>query len=112
MSTTHPSQKRGASQSVLILGRLSATPGEWVSLPELAAVSRSMAVHSRINDLRKLGYTIEHKNEHVKVGCQISVHSSYRLVPITEADDRAVAISSISNPQSEFQNPQSQEAKP
>ncbi|MGN6387292.1 MAG: hypothetical protein ACTHMT_13740 [Verrucomicrobiota bacterium] len=80
MQTTHPSSQRGASQALLILGRLSATPGEWVSLVDLWEVSGSMAVHSRINDLRQSGYQIEHRNEHPK-GERHRIHSFYRLIP-------------------------------
>ena len=80
MQTTHPSSQRGASQALLILGRLSATPGEWVSLVDLWQVSGSMAVHSRINDLRQNGYEIEHRNQRPK-GEGHRIHSFYRLIP-------------------------------
>jgi hypothetical protein len=83
MDSTHPSPTKGTSQALLILGRLSATPGEWVSLIDLWKASGSMAVHSRINDLRKLGYRIEHKNEYPegqRAGAVRTVHSFYRLI--------------------------------
>lgn len=77
MDTTHPSRKRGASQADLILGRLLATPGEWVSVLELHTLSNSLAVHSRNNDLRNRGYQIDHKNE--RPAESTAVHSSYRI---------------------------------
>jgi hypothetical protein len=77
MLTTHPSPKRGSSQAMLILGRLLATPNEWVSVWELHEVSGALAVHSRISDLRKLGYPIDHKNVHPKG--KTTIHSFYRI---------------------------------
>jgi hypothetical protein len=89
MTTTHPVEKKGTSQALLILGRLSASPGEWVSLIDLWQASGSMAVHSRITDLRKLGYRIEHRNVWPKdqrpsagdnASAARTVHSFYRLI--------------------------------
>lgn len=77
MASTHPSPIRGASQAEIILGRLSATPGEWVSVLELHEISRSLAVHSRISDLRDRGYVIDHKNE--RPADSTAVHSFYRI---------------------------------
>lgn len=73
--STHVSPQAGASQCDLILAELEHQRGEWVSLPILAAASGSMAVHSRIADLRARGLQIEHRNE--RKGRMI--HSSYRL---------------------------------
>lgn len=75
MITTHSSAPAGTSQCACILAEIEAIPGAWVSLVRLHAVSGSMAVHSRINDLRQRGHRIEHKNEYVKRMC----HSFYRL---------------------------------
>lgn len=75
MITTHSSAPAGSSQCACILAELQANPGAWVSLVRLHAVSGSMAVHSRINDLRQRGHRIEQRNERVKR----MVHSSYRL---------------------------------
>ena len=74
--TNHPSTSAGLTQCDLILAVLERHAGEWVSLPDLASASRSMAVHSRIADLRKRGKTIEQQN---KRKGRI-VHSSYRLL--------------------------------
>lgn len=71
----HPSIEAGASQCDLILAELKHQRGEWVSLPLLAAASGSMAVHSRIADLRGRGLIIHHRNQ--RIGRKI--HSSYRL---------------------------------
>ena len=56
--TTHPSLLAGDTQNALILARLQASPGEYVPMPELAAVSSAYAVHSRISDLRRAGWPI------------------------------------------------------
>lgn len=71
----HPAIDTGASQCAQIHDLLHRHAGAWVSLPELAAVSGSMAVHSRISDLRAAGHSIQHRNQ--RVGRR--VHSSYRL---------------------------------
>ena len=74
--TAHPSAAAGLSQCDLILAVLERHAGAWVSLPELASASGSMAVHSRIADLRARGKTIEHRNE--RKGR--IVHSIYKLL--------------------------------
>lgn len=45
----------GQSQNALVLERLKATPGEWVSMRELERVSGSRRMNSRIAELRKRG---------------------------------------------------------
>lgn len=75
MITTHSSATAGTSQCACILAALEANPGAWVSLVRLHAVSGSMAVHSRIPELRSRGHRIEHKNERVKK----MIHSFYLL---------------------------------
>lgn len=67
----------GESQETLILAHLQKHLGEWVPMPELYSVSGSMAVHSRIAGLRKLGCNIEHKNER-KPGSR-TILSFYKL---------------------------------
>jgi hypothetical protein len=42
-------------QADLVLARLQESPGEWVSMPELARISGSMNIHSRIDQLRHQG---------------------------------------------------------
>lgn len=79
--TTHTSASAGQSQCDIILAELTRHAGAWVSLPELAAVSGSMAVHSRIADLRARGLHIEHRNQ--RKGRM--VHSSYRINAPTQA---------------------------
>ena len=79
--TTHTSIEAGQSQCDLIHAELRRREGAWVSLPELAAASGSMAVHSRIADLRARGLGIEHRNQ--RKGRMI--HSSYRLTAATQA---------------------------
>lgn len=64
--STHPSIESGSSQCACILAELKLVPGAWVTLTRLHAVSGSMAVHSRINDLRQRGHRIEHRNERVR----------------------------------------------
>lgn len=79
--TTHPASETGISQCDAILSLLSANLGGWVPLPELAAVSGSMAVHSRIADLRGRGLFIQQRQTRKGRMC----HSSYRLQPATQA---------------------------
>jgi hypothetical protein len=76
MTTTHPSAPAGASQCDLILAELQRADGGWVSLLKLHTASGSMAVHSRIADLRARSLTIEQRNE--RIGRM--THSSYRLI--------------------------------
>ena len=71
----HPTTA-GHTQCEKILAALQATPGEWVSLLALWKASGSMAVHSRINDLRQRGHIIENRTPQVAR----QVHSSYRLI--------------------------------
>jgi hypothetical protein len=72
----HPSLAAGTSQCSRILAALQSAPGEWVSLPALWKASGSMAVHSRINDLRKRGHIIENQAPVKNRKCL----SSYRLI--------------------------------
>ena len=72
----HPSLTAGTSQCDRILAALRAAPGQWVSLPALYQASGSMAVHSRINDLRKRGHLIENQAPVKNRKCL----SSYRLI--------------------------------
>ncbi len=74
--TNHPSLTAGASQCDLILAALERRAGRWVGLLDLHQASGSMAVHSRIADLRARGLEIQHRNQ--RVGRMI--HSSYRLL--------------------------------
>jgi biotin operon repressor len=74
--TDHTSIAAGESQCDRIAAELRKRAGAWVSLPELALISGSHAVHSRISDLRARGLHIEHRNE--RKGRMI--HSSYRLL--------------------------------
>lgn len=73
--TTHPSTTHGTSQCAQILAMLQERRGDWVSVLKLASLSGSLAVHSRITDLRKQGYTIEQQSH--RSGRKI--HSEYRL---------------------------------
>lgn len=49
----------GSSQTGLVLQRLQERAGQWVPMPELVEFCGGYAVHSRIADLRKLGYAID-----------------------------------------------------
>ena len=80
----------GLSQCDKILARLRQTPGDWVSEPDLLAVSGSHAVHARIGDLRKRGRTapagegfqIENRTARVlrnDGSGGFSIHSDYRI---------------------------------
>ena len=77
--STHPDITTGSSQCACILAELECAPGEWVSLARLHICSGSMAVHSRIADLRRRGHVIEQENRR-KPHSRI-IHSFYRLKP-------------------------------
>lgn len=77
--TTHTTPAAGLSQCALILARLELTPGEWVAMPELARLSGSYVIHSRIADLRQRGHRIEHLNHHHAR----KTHSFYCLLLVT-----------------------------
>jgi hypothetical protein len=82
--TEYQATGAGDSQEALILAHLEKHLGEWVPMPELYSVSGSMAVHSRIAGLRKLGCQIEHKNER-STGSR-TIKSFYRLtVPLSDS---------------------------
>ena len=68
---------REDSQCAKILARLRQRPGEMVPMPELAAVSGSYNVHSRIDELRsKHGIVI-----HNEVDLTVKPHISRYWVP-------------------------------
>lgn len=62
MTSTHPVQATGLSQSAKVLARLreavGGPNGGRVPMPELVRVSGSYNVHSRISDLREQGHSI------------------------------------------------------
>jgi hypothetical protein len=49
------------SQVRLLLTYLSDNRNEWVSMPDMVRRCGGYAVHSRVADLRKLGYPIENR---------------------------------------------------
>lgn len=51
------------TQNAIILARLQQSPGEWVPMPELCQLAASYNCHTRINDLRDAGHTIENYQE-------------------------------------------------
>ena len=66
-----------ASQNDKILDYLQERLGQEVSMYQLYLVSGSMAVHSRIADLRKRGVRIANRTERQKDGTR---HSFYTLL--------------------------------
>lgn len=76
MKTMHTSAAAGESQAARILRVLEARAGQWVPMIELHQASGSMAVHSRIADLRAAGHEIRQRND--RKGRM--VHSNYLLV--------------------------------
>jgi len=78
--TEFKSTGRGTSQCDLILAVLKAKAGLWVPMPELSAAGSPggfCMVHSRVADLRKRGYVIEHRNERADG----TIKSFYKLQP-------------------------------
>ncbi len=81
----HPSRSAGATQNARILAKLRERPGKWVPAIHLALASGSLAVHSRIAELRsKGGHAIDQQNRR----CGRMVHSHYRLSEITTPTDQ------------------------
>jgi hypothetical protein len=67
--------RAGETQNAKALALLMSTPGRWVGLPHFVEYGCGYAVHSRMADLRKLGYNIENKVDR----SQKPYHSFYRL---------------------------------
>jgi hypothetical protein len=67
------------SQASLILAELQRRQGCNVPMPDLARVSGSWNVHSRIAELRKRGHVIKNEIDHDPLGP--AKHSYFRLVP-------------------------------
>lgn len=63
------------TQNDIILSSLREHIGSWVAMPILASAAGCYAVHSRISDLRKRGFTIHSRIEN-REGKR---HSYYRL---------------------------------
>ena len=67
------------TQNDLIVERLTAAAGEWVSMLDLVKASDSYNVHTRIDELRHTrGLAIENKTERAP---NKRIHSCYRLLP-------------------------------
>lgn len=65
---------KGKTQRAAILRLLIAARGGWVPLPEIMAYAAQY--NARVFELRRLGFHIENKTEHVNSAC----HSWFRLV--------------------------------
>ena len=79
----------GKVLAALYFAAWSGVASPWVSVVALMKASDSINVHSRIAELRKMGFTIENKKVHFpETG---ATHSSYRLMAPESA---------IHNPQS------------
>ena len=76
MITHHENEVAGKSQCRLILDTLKTRAGAWVAMPHLYKVSGSMAVHSRVADLRKNGHNIQNEKRRHGRKC----FSYYRLI--------------------------------
>lgn len=68
------------TQCDLILQALQAANGQWVSMPQLAALSGSMNIHTRVDELRHTrGIAIQNRQEPDPVRPRRR-HSYYRIV--------------------------------
>lgn len=65
------------TQNAAVLERLQLAGGKWIAMPAIALYAHAYAAHSRVSDLRRMGYRIEQRSE--RRGRQ--VHSFYRLTP-------------------------------
>lgn len=66
----------GVTQTDTILRVLLERRGEWVSMPELWRASGAFAVHSRVADIRKRGFTVEQRSRRDQDG---TCKSCYRI---------------------------------
>lgn len=76
MATTHPNKQTGATQCDSILAALQAANGQEVGLFDLYLASGSLAVATRVSNLRLDGHNIECRTERK----QRQIHSYYRLI--------------------------------
>lgn len=75
------------TQCQAILDELKAAGGQWVPMPHLAAVSESLNVHSRVDELRhKRGVMIENKKERDLVNRRRNL-SFYRIPADVQTED-------------------------
>jgi hypothetical protein len=81
-------RRAGETQAETILRLLQSAAGNpkypdgWIGVLELHHQSESLAVHSRINDLRQLGHIIEQESRWVERRC----HSYYRWMNFIPPD--------------------------
>ena len=76
-TTSKPKRLRQDSQCAKIVRELARANGNWVGVHRLMRVSRSINIHSRVDELRRrLGYRIEN---HTDVSVKPHV-SKYRLL--------------------------------
>lgn len=76
----------GASQCDAILGLLQER-ADWVPVYELHQVSNSLAVHSRISELRERGHVIENRRQRIVLGTRWVNASEYKWIsfdPVSE----------------------------
>ena len=73
----HEPMNTRPSQAKLIHAALERKRGCWVSLLHLHHVSGAFAVHSRVAELRRRGYSIENRTERAEDG---ACESWYRLI--------------------------------
>jgi hypothetical protein len=79
--TPHPLPTESTSQCNLIHRALHEARGQWIPMLDLHRASGSMAVHSRIAELRRRGHDIKQWSEHIRdprTG-RIRIRSYYRL---------------------------------
>ena len=72
------------SQCELILRRLRATPGEWISMPELCQISGSYNIHTRIDQLRH-GRGVAIENDIRRKPLDRRQYSYYRVPPVEKS---------------------------
>jgi hypothetical protein len=71
------------TQNARLMEVFRARPGQWIPMPELAQAINAYAVHSRVADLRKLGWTIRNRQRQPeRPGPRLS---SYCYVPQSAA---------------------------
>lgn len=82
----NPIRTQRQSHLEIIKGVLTRYPNQWIAAPYLAQITGSLAVHSRIADLRRLGFNIINRTEKVfRDGVLVNV-STYSYVTAPSSD--------------------------
>jgi hypothetical protein len=81
MNLDNPLPHRRQSQLAILKAEFERNPSRWIPAPHLQRITSSLAVHSRVSDLRKTGMVIENETRQVERDGEIVPVSAYRYRP-------------------------------